>query len=80
MKKAMTTGTVVMHFKVGVGSNGMKEFLKNLTLQWRTSVIYEKKHLKSVVDAGQRKLLNQKHIGRKSIAEKNSLRRIPPTP
>ena len=76
MKKAMTTGTVVMHFEVGIGSNGMKEFLKNLTLQWRTSVIYEKKHLKSVVDAGQRKLLNRKHIGRKSIAEKNGLRRI----
>lgn len=76
VEKAMTTGTVVMHFEVGIGSNGMKEFLKNLTLQWRTSVIYERKHLKSVVDAGQRKLLNRRHIGRKSIAEKNSLRRI----
>ena len=30
----------------------------------------------SVVDARQRKLLNRRHIGIKSIAEKNSLRRI----
>lgn len=72
----MTMGTVVMHFEVGIGSNGMKEFLKNLTLQWNTSVIYERKHLMSIVDADQRKPLNRRHIGRKSIAKKNSLRRI----
>ena len=76
VEKGDDNGTVVMHFEVGIGSNGMKEFLKNLTLQWRTSVIYKRKHLKSVVDARRRKLLNRRHIGIKSIAEKNSLRRI----
>lgn len=38
--------------------------------------IREKTSEERVVDAGQRKLLNRRHIGRKSIAEKNSLRRI----
>ncbi len=53
-----------------------ERILEELDTSVRTSVIYERKHLKSVADAGQRKLLNRRHIGRKSIAEKNSLRRI----
>ena len=58
---------------VGIGSNGMKESSKNLTLQWSTSVIYERKHLKIVVAAEQKKLPNRRHTGIKSIAKKKSI-------